>query len=468
MKLFITAICFLHVSSAMARVPDSACYSLLSRAGRVVIIDPEPELIPVPSNLPTEVTSTGTVITKVSNTANIISGTNIGPGVRTLALQELLACEISTNYTDSLSWSDSPTQLAVGNSDLQYQTGAVLGNWALLGATAIGWGALAFKYGADNLRFPSGLTLPVLFLTAPTASAAMTLLQEGTLGQQVLGGLSFTAQLIGTGAVAVILHPYHFGARWDASKATEWTSGAWGDALGREGYTKRQGILFRDYRLGMHWFMTVELLMSMASGVLSSYQSTGGDCKKLLAGNMGTQISYALAQVLLNPNRNRGESIFYGCIAVLQALAVTIPVVSWWAGASEETQKKVDTAAQWTVSVTQWALMGKSIYDLGKRIRSVYRNFFTRPSAAPVTNLKNMMQDDGEELVLMDPKPMVPEREETPQEIPISISPESINSDLEFDFPMPIQERTESPVAEIDRDKILREAYYRSQFDDEL
>lgn len=466
MKLFIAAICFLHVSSAMARVPDSACYSLLSRAGRVVIIDPEPELIPIParSNLPTEVTSTGTVITKVSNTANIISGTNIGPGVRTLALQELLACEISTNYTDSLSWSDSPTQLAVGNSDLQYQLGAVLGNWALLGATAIGWGALSFKYGSDNLRFPGGLTLPVLFLTAPTASAAMTLLQEGTLGQQVLGGLSFTAQLIGTGLVAVILHPYHFGARWDASKATDWTSGAWGDALGREGYTKRQGILFRDYRSGMHWFMTVELLMSMASGVLSSYQSTGGDCKKLLAGNMGTQISYALAQVLLNPNRNRGESIFYGCIAVLQALAVTTPVVSWWAGASEETQKKVDTAAQWTVSVTQWALMAKSIYDLGKRIRSVYRNFFTRPSAAlKVTNLNDMMgNDDGEELVLMDPEPVVPEREETPQEIPTPMSSESINSDLD----LPIQERTESPA--IDHDKILREAYYRSQFDDEL
>ncbi|MEI6790597.1 MAG: hypothetical protein WCK42_05400, partial [Myxococcaceae bacterium] len=207
------------------------------------------------------------------------------------------------------------------------------------------------------------------------------------------------------------------------------------------------------------------LLMSMASGVLSSYQSTGGDCKKLLAGNMGTQISYALAQVLLNPNRNRAESIFYGCIAVLQALAVTMPVITWWAGASEETQKKVDTAAQWTVSVTQWALMGKSIYDLGKRIRSVYRNFFTRPSAAlKVTNLNDMMQDDGEELVLMDPEPVVPEREETPQEIPTPMSSESINSDLD----LPIQERTESPAIEIDHDRILREAYYRSQFDDEL
>lgn len=367
MNLYLIFFVFISVTALAETCPIP-----FSRAGRVVLIDAEPiEVTSAPTALPKILTQTTQTATGVSTIASVVTaGTGVGPSIRGLSLQAMLSCD-NNDQTDPqpLSWTDSPTQLSIGNSTLKYDLGAVVGNWALLGGLAGVWGAIATKTGTAEIRFPGGLTLPVLFLTGSTATSAVTLLRDGTYSEQIAGGFSLTAQLIATGVVAVFLHPTYFQAVWQTS------TGKWVDGMkATPGYVKRYGMLFKDYHSGTHWFITVELLMSLATGILQSYQGTELNCRTLVTASAATSIAYAASILFFRPNIKRPERIFYGAISSLQALALSAQSLALWT-ASQETQEKVQTVTQSIMAATQWALLVKSVYDLAKAARSIYHYF---------------------------------------------------------------------------------------------
>ncbi|MEI6806236.1 MAG: hypothetical protein WCK49_07000 [Myxococcaceae bacterium] len=374
MKLFLMVFqCFFGVSTLAAN-SDNSCSSLLSRASRVVLIEPEPES-PSGTALPVVVTETTRTATTVSTASSIIlSTTQVAQGSRILSLQQMVSCNNNdpTEQT-SLSWTDSPTQLSIGNTTQQYNLGAVVGNWAILGGTTACWTALATKLGTEATHYPGALIMPVMFLMSPTTSAAVSLVQQGTTTEQLVGGLSLSVQAIGMGVVAVFLHPTHFGA--------EWVSNQWTDK-NYAGYVKHYGMLFKDYRSGAHAFITAEFLMSMATGLLQSFQSLGNDCRYLITTSAATSTAYALSTVLIRPHQHPHDRIFYGAIASIQAVAINTQAISSWV-ASEETQQKVRNVTESILTATQWALLAKTVYDLGRYAKTIYDYMRSAPQVKP-------------------------------------------------------------------------------------
>jgi hypothetical protein len=238
----------------------------------------------------------------------------------------------------------------------------------------------------------------------PTTTSATNLLRDGTVTQQLIGGCSITAQVLGMGLVAVFLHPTHFGARWNS----KWVDGP------ESGYVNHYGMLFKDYREGRHWFIAAELLMSMATGVIKSYLTTSGNCRDVVTAAAATSLAYALSMGLLRPNLNPKERIFYGAIASIEALALSMQAIAYWAG-SEETRKKTRAAAESIVMVAEWSLFAKSIFDIGNRIKSIYHYF---KSNSHVHQLFQTLREEEMQQPLLDevprvntPAPEVPSRE---------------------------------------------------------
>ncbi|MEI6806835.1 MAG: hypothetical protein WCK49_10095, partial [Myxococcaceae bacterium] len=293
-------------------------------------------------------------------------------------------------------------------------------------------------------RFPGGLTIPVLFLISPTMSSAVSLLRSGTVTEQLVGGLSVTMQAIGTGVVALFLHPTSFKAQW----VVEDEEGDWRDQ-NEPGYVNRYGILFRDYRDGRHFFITAELLMSMATGILKSYQASESNCRNVVTTAAGMSTAYALSMILLRPNARPNERIFYAAIASIEALALIMQATSLWV-ASEETQAKTRALAESVVMASEWALIAKSMYDVARRIRSIYHYFQGRKIANPEQRVFNYFSNQGqvgeEEMGLMDldldlalseastpamvqePVPLIPEIYQPPEPI---VAPEIDAADLD-------------------------------------
>lgn len=373
MNLFATVFSTLFLFSSMthAVAPDTGCGLPFSMATRIVTIKavPSPFAPPAPqlSGIPhaaAESTTTASSVAAAMSLFSAYSPTQVAQGPRALLAFQMLSCSNASSLEQELlPWTSSPTRLSIGNSALSDHLGAVVGNWALLAGTASLWTLTAAKLGTEKSRFPGGLVWPVLFLTSPTLSSATTLVREGTWSEQLVGGCSVTIQAIGAGVIAVFLHPKNFKAEWISE--TFWEDGS------SPGYVKRYGMLFQNFREGRHWFLTAELLMSMATGLLDSYQEEGSDCQSVVAASAMVSITYALSMAVLRPHQLPMERKFYAGIAGLQALALTTQAISLW-GASEETQTKIRTVTESVIMATQWALALKSLFDLGKRAKSFY------------------------------------------------------------------------------------------------
>lgn len=356
----------------------SACATLavhyelpFSRSSRFVMVGTAQPAEPALPGVSVKTVQIATTVTTMAGVVSALSVTQVAQGSRAQSVFQMVSCDEDAGSDAGAypSLMDSPTQLAIGGSTLQYDLGAVIGNWGLLGATASLWTIAALKFGVDKARYPGGLTLPVLFLITPTVTSAVNLLREGSVTQKLVGGCSITAQVIGIGLVAVFLHPSNFGAQWVSKEGEK----KWVDD--REvGFVKHYGMLFEDYRGNRQLFIAGELLMSVATGILKSYQATQGNCKEVVASAAVVSIAYLLSMGLLRPNAEPRDRIFYTAIAGIEALALSTQAIALWAG-SKETQAKVRRVTESIVMVAEWALFVKSIYDIGRRIKSVYDYF---------------------------------------------------------------------------------------------
>lgn len=394
MKLVLSAFLTLMPSALLAKT-NTSCLLPLSLAGHVTILEPPKPVLPIEATKATE------VATVVANTLSVLTlqPQGLSQGSRAFANLKMVSCDDASKPEEgALAWSDSPTQLSIGNNNtLQHNIGAVVGNWALFGGTVTAWAMAAKKFSLETAHYPGGLILPVLFLMTPTTSSAVTLLRQGTATEQVGGGFSITAQVLGTGLVAIAMHPNYFGAHW----STVGTKAGWSDKLLQDGYVKRMGLVFGDYGENRHWFIAPELLMSMATGILQSYQASASHCKDLLIASAAINTAYALSLIFLRPNMEPKERIFYAGLASVQAAALTTQAIAAVV-TSKETQDKIRPITSGIMMVTEWALWAKSMWDLGRRIQSMWKFVSSKFNRVMVADLVRTNSPDGLDESLLD------------------------------------------------------------------
>lgn len=361
MKLIITIILF----SSNFSLAEKYCPIAKSRASRVVLIENEAPS-PDSPNIPAKVTQIGTTVSTITSTITALNPTQISQGSRALALFNIASCTDNLNKTEALSLTDSPTQLAIGNSPQRYNLGAIAGNWILLGSTTLVAAAASAKLGTEKAHFPGVLTIPVAFLMEPTMAAGVSLVREGsTWTQQLTGGYSITVQILGIGLVAVFLHPSHF----QATKS-------------KQGYAKRYGMMFEAYGANNQGFVSAELLMSAATGIIQSFQSSINNCAYLVTASGITSTAYALSLIIRQPHRSSFDRVFYTGIATVQAIALdTLAFAMWFA--YEETKQQIQRVVETTMLVTQWALFAKTLADQALRIYSYCSPRSSSPALVP-------------------------------------------------------------------------------------
>ena len=131
MKLLIVVASLIGSFTTQASLKDSPCaiqFMDLSATGSWI----EPF---APPALPVPVTQTSQAISAVSSVASVLSATNptqVSQSSRTFLTLSILSCNNAAQPDQgSLSWADSPTRLTIGNDNLEYYFGAVVGNWAV-------------------------------------------------------------------------------------------------------------------------------------------------------------------------------------------------------------------------------------------------------------------------------------------------------------------------------------------------
>ncbi|MEI6805752.1 MAG: hypothetical protein WCK49_04510 [Myxococcaceae bacterium] len=370
MKLLIGVFCLTCGSITWAVQPNEACYLPMSELSASVS-----KILPfAPPALPPPVTQATQAISAVSSSISAVSAvdpTQLSQASRTFLTLGVLSCnDAGRPDQGSLSWQDSPTQLSIGDDDLQYYYGSIVGNWLFLCGTGTVLALATLNLGAETAHFPGVLILPVMFLMSPTTTSAVTLFRDGDSGQRVVGTASIALSILAAGGFTVRLLPMFFHATWDETKE-EWVD----SSPEFKGFVAQNGLLFRDYRPGQHWFILVELGMSMSVGVLKSYQALQQDCALVLSAASGVYNTYGLAMILLRPAKEHREQIVYGAIAGLQAVALTTQVIASKI-ASEDTQQSVRVVTESIITATDYMLMIKSLYDFGKRIKALFGHFY--------------------------------------------------------------------------------------------
>jgi hypothetical protein len=168
-----------------------------------------------PNPIPQSVVSASRNVAQAASVASIVT---VSPGLvtqgsRINALSNILTCNSGTDFsTDPLDWSDSPTQIPLGEGMLSSVDGSVLGNWLIWVSFEVTHTLVARRLGEAKVRYPGFAILPFLFLSTPTARSSVTMLHLGNPLEKTMGALSLAAQF---GVVAKIGHalwPTRFGA----------------------------------------------------------------------------------------------------------------------------------------------------------------------------------------------------------------------------------------------------------------
>jgi len=332
-------------------------------------IDPEDPIIPVV--LIQAVETTNAVAATAGALANV-GVMQVAHHARMTSILKIVSCKNDFAPQDEApAFLESPTQLSIGDGVHQYDLGTVIGNWVLQGGIAIVWVGAAKYLGDKETRFPGGLAIPAMILLVPTTTASFNLFHYSSNSERGLGFLSLASEAAASGAVAILLHPSFFKARWSKSQDK------WVDGRRNTGFVARYGPVFEDYRNGAPWFLDIEMLMSVATGVLNSYQETGAECKRVVTSAAALSTAYALTFISVRPNTERRDLIIFGTIAGIQAFATTLQATSLLFF-SEETQEKTRAAAKSMILAAESALSLKTFYDIGSNIKSAVQYLCSR------------------------------------------------------------------------------------------
>lgn len=305
-----------------------------------------------------DVVQTSQTVAKISS---VVSLTSLSPGgvaqsSRMSSLMRVIGCQNGIPFEpENPSIDDNPTRLVIGDSSLRYALGTVVGNEALfLGLSTIA-AILSSLKDAETIRAPGVLVVPVLFLSTSTATSATTLLRFGGTIEQSIGGSMFALHALGILGVGVVLSSSHFEA--NRTEGNKWRD------LHNNGYVHRYGYLFKDYRAGYQQFVVVELLMTMASGVLQSFQNQQKDCGVLTATAASVYGVYAAAMIICRPHEHPVEKGYFTTIAVAQFVPIAMKAID----------SRTESVAASVLVCLKYTTLLRGLFDAAMMIKSLNR-----------------------------------------------------------------------------------------------
>lgn len=349
----------IHTSSDSKRFSQSSSIPSNSRSptltGRLV------NTLTVNPFSPVVVSATQTTLA-IASLAGVVVGVpgSVAQSSRGAVALRIASCEENTGPEGNpLDWNNSPTRLSIGNDNLQYDKGALVGNWLILGVTAGVHVGLAKYFGKSEMRYPSVLILPALFLAPGTATSAMNLIRYGATGEKVLGTSSMLAQIIGTSSVVFLLLPPRFQAQWN-SKESAWTDNSQGD------YLKRYDFFFKEYRHLRQWFAAAELSFSLTEGSLEAFSNADSNCFDL---QMVALIVYGSEFILysyLRPSSETRGLVYNDIVVGAKFLGVLLSAI----GTKTDSLTTKQVGSGITV-VTQWIEIANNLFVILNRLRDL-------------------------------------------------------------------------------------------------
>lgn len=134
--------------------------------------------------------------------------------------------------------------------------------------------------------------------------------------------------------------------------------------------------------------------MSVATGILQSYQAEQTNCKNVLIGAAVVASLYALSLGILRPNIERKEQIFYATLAAIVACAMIVQVFVAWTG-SKDMQDAVRIYTVSTAMATSVASQMLSFYYIAIRLKSIVGAYCKKEVIPKEDNLyQNLMNID--------------------------------------------------------------------------
>jgi hypothetical protein len=306
-------------------------------------------------------------------------------GRAVLALKIVGCQDNSSITTQPLPWDRSPTTLSIGGDVLQYDRGAVIGNWLIFMGMACSHAGLAKYYGSAEVRYPGALVFPALLLLPATTAAAVELIRFGEASEIVLGSASLGAQLLGALKVANLLKPSNFQSRWDPDTED------WVDTAQTEDATKQYGLLFNNYRDGRQWFLVVEIAFSTATGVLAAYQSLQSACLDLLTSVVVIYGGYAATIIILKPSKTPFNRAYITAVATVQFSGALLDVVG-----TQVDSPTIRQVGSGLMVATQWMITARSLMTSVQRIGRWCLPLITSicsKSKSPADDLEGSIQD---------------------------------------------------------------------------
>lgn len=246
-----------------------------------------------------------------------VGGIAVSPAVasqasRTSMVLDMMLC---TPSFDQLDFSQSPTQLSIGNERVAMHVGAAVMNLVLMFGFAMVQVIIAsvhalmeretFVEGLTWARFPSLFTFPVMLLLEPTAMSSCVMILYGSHEMQLVGfstlAICFTMPVI----AFLYLSPGLFAAHYltgERLRGWRWlimTRSKWRDL--HRGFCRRNRLLFCDYRDQCRRFIAFEQAICVVTGILEGSQMGSGRCTPVLAILFSVFIVYLVVMITLRP-----------------------------------------------------------------------------------------------------------------------------------------------------------------------
>jgi len=406
-----------------------------------LIIEPPQQI----SLIPKSFVNTANNIGQVSSVASAIaiSPSNVVQASRNTAILSITNCQDGTKFTNKLlAWNESPTQISLGNSVTQYVDGAVFGNWLLFGASAAIHKFAAYKIseGDTRLQFPGFLMGINLFLATTTIASGIKMIRFGDDVEKAFGAISVTAQTASVVGIGIFLKNT-FSAKteyfnsdlptilkpilslFSLHRNIEYVSSD-------PSYVAKYGMLFKDYKPSLYWFIVPDLTMTLTLGVLDSFGISTNSCNSLIYATTAVQGIYTISLLVFTPHLTLNDKVYFSFIAtglfistLLESLQRAIPEL--------ENNVIIKTTAEAIPIALQFLTLCRSIFDLSTQIYSLYKTYNIKLTSSTI--VKNRLETS--ELVDLLDNSLLNQEQDNQEITELSLT-------FEFDEPVQLFDRT--------------------------
>lgn len=338
------------------------------------------------------------ITVKSANTASKITSiaslsiTNVALSQRVAHTNTVTRCQNNNKELQAteMGWPDSMFQVGIGDTELKYINGALLGAWSTRAILLGGHFLASKKFSAHKTHFPGGQVLPIMFFYASTASLEAATYRFGTPTEKTLTFFSSVLQISTIIYYALHFHPHNFEAfavttdklPWLYRKVqailallpksysiTQWES------LNPE-YINTMGDSFSSYKGGYQYFLIADLLTTGALGVINGFTTPNAptNCYPTLPATTIVQGIYRTRTIAMRPFDSPLENLYFGTIASLQFTELIVATAQH-DNAGLQNNTYAQNFIEYTPIAIQAINMIRGFYDICVLSYSIYRHF---------------------------------------------------------------------------------------------